>query len=177
MINGRISVPGWPEPRSPWRLSAVMALLVAVAAGCGGGGAVGSPTASTPVSTSPASTPASTGDPAAEVRAIEVSTTDTLRFEPSAITVKAGETVRFVVTNPGAVEHEFYVGDEAAQQAHAEEMAGGEMDHGDANGIEIPPGETNELDMTFDTPGELLIGCHVPGHYEAGMKATLTVEG
>ena len=49
------------------------------------------------------------------------------------------------------------------------------MHHVDANGIDIRPGETNESEMTFDTPAELLIGFYVPGHHEAGMKATLTV--
>jgi uncharacterized cupredoxin-like copper-binding protein len=25
--------------------------------------------------------------------------------------------------------------------------------------------------------GEILFGCHQPGHYQAGMKGTVTVEG
>lgn len=30
---------------------------------------------------------------------------------------------------------------------------------------------------TFTEPGTVLIGCHQPGHYSAGMKGTVTVEG
>ncbi|HEX7173009.1 MAG TPA: hypothetical protein VF365_10425 [Candidatus Limnocylindria bacterium] len=29
---------------------------------------------------------------------------------------------------------------------------------------------------TFDEPGELLIGCHVDGHYDAGMRGTFLAE-
>jgi uncharacterized cupredoxin-like copper-binding protein len=120
----------------------------------------------------PAASPSSSG-----VRTVEVAATDALRFEPAAITVQAGERVRFVVTNTGTVDHEFYVGDEAAQKEHEQEMAGGGMMHDDPNGIEVPAGETAELEISFDAPAELLIGCHVLGHWAAGMKATLTVEG
>ena len=34
------------------------------------------------------------------------------------MTVKAGQPVRFVVTNMGASNHEFYFGTEAAQEEH-----------------------------------------------------------
>jgi uncharacterized cupredoxin-like copper-binding protein len=54
-------------------------------------------------------------------------------------------------------------------------MAAGGMIHGDPNGIEVPAGRTGDLQMTFGTPGDLLIGCHVLGHYAAGTKVTLTV--
>jgi uncharacterized cupredoxin-like copper-binding protein len=123
-----------------------------------------------------ASRPASL-PPAGGVRTIEVLATDALRFDPAAITVRAGERVRFVVQNTGTVDHEFYVGDETAQDEHEDEMAGGGMMHDDPNGVEVPAGQTAELEMTFDAPVELLIGCHVPGHWPAGMKARLTVEG
>ena len=52
--------------------------------------------------------------------------------------------------------------------------------HDHAHGEETPlvvvkPGETGTLTTTFDSNTTLQIGCHQPGHYEAGMKATLTV--
>lgn len=127
----------------------------------------------------PAASPSPPGaSPSADsVRTVEVTASDALRFDPAAITVQAGERVRFVVTNTGTVDHEFYVGDEAAQAQHEREMAGGGMMHDDPNGIEVPAGETAELEISFDAPAELLMGCHVLGHWAAGMKATLTVEG
>jgi uncharacterized cupredoxin-like copper-binding protein len=37
------------------------------------------------------------------------------------------------------------------------------------------PGQSKELTYTFAEPGETLAGCHFAGHYEGGMKATVTV--
>lgn len=111
------------------------------------------------------------------VREIEVAMTDELRFEPDVITVAAGETVRFVVRNTGAIDHEFLIGDEAAQAGFAAEMAEGHDDaHASEAGIALGAGETGEFTYTFAEPGELLIGCHEPGHYDGGMVARITVE-
>lgn len=41
----------------------------------------------------------------------------------------------------------------------------------------IPAGETVELTWTFGDEGIVLIGCHQPGHYDAGMTGRITVEG
>lgn len=94
------------------------------------------------------------------------------------MTVPAGVPVTFVVTNRGSMEHEFYLGGEAAQAAHADEMAAmGGMSHDEPEGIGVKPGETKQLTYTFDKAGQMLAGCHVAGHYNGGMKATITVEG
>ena len=107
---------------------------------------------------------------------IAVTLTDTLRIEPAAMSVPVGRPVTFVVTNVGAGPHEFVVGDEAAQQAHETTMQGqATMDHDDATAIGLEPGETKELTLTFADPGDLIAGCHIPGHYPAGMRATITV--
>lgn len=97
-------------------------------------------------------------------------------MEPATFTVPAGVPVTFVVTNSGAIEHEFYLGDEAAQAEHEQEMQTGGMMHDDPNGISVAAGETMELTHTFEA-GETLAGCHVAGHYAGGMKATITVTG
>lgn len=36
-------------------------------------------------------------------------------------------------------------------------------------------GKEAALTRTFTEAGTLVIGCHQPGHYAAGMKATLTI--
>lgn len=41
--------------------------------------------------------------------------------------------------------------------------------------VTLEPGALIELVATFGEPGELLIGCHVPGHWEAGMQGTIEV--
>ncbi|MGH2384513.1 MAG: cupredoxin domain-containing protein [Candidatus Limnocylindria bacterium] len=110
-----------------------------------------------------------------DVRSVEVRMTDELRFEPAEITVSAAETVRFEVTNDGQAVHEFLIGDEAAQGEFAEEMAEGGMHTETDAGVTVQPGETETFEYTFDAPGELLAGCHEPGHYEAGMVASISV--
>lgn len=111
------------------------------------------------------------------VREVSVTMTDELRFEPGVVTVSTGETVRFVVHNAGDVDHEFLIGDEAAQAEFGAEMAKGhEGAHVGGAGIALGPGESGAFAYTFDQPGELLIGCHEPGHYDGGMVASITVQ-
>src|SRR5262249_49938766 len=38
-------------------------------------------------------------------RTIQISTTEQLRFDPSTVTVHQGETIAFVVSNPGSIAH------------------------------------------------------------------------
>jgi uncharacterized cupredoxin-like copper-binding protein len=109
-------------------------------------------------------------------RTIEVDMVD-LAFEPSDIEVEAGETVRFVFTNAGDVPHDAFIGDDDAQADHAADMAGDHGGgHGDGDGITVEPGKRAQITHTFGaSDDELLIGCHQPGHYEAGMVSTIHV--
>ena len=152
------------------RTLVVAALALLVAACSAGGGSARA--ASQPVHTEGAASPA---EASALATRIEVRLTDTLRIEPSPMTVPTGVPVTFVVTNTGSLDHEFYLGDEAAQLEHETEMQAGAMRHDDPEGITVPPGETRELTYTFEAPGDTLAGCHVAGHYIGGMKATITV--
>lgn len=145
------------------RLALIPAAALVVAA-CSSGGATSSPAASPSASA-----------PAAQTR-IEVELTDALRIEPATMTVPAGVPVTFVVTNAGVLDHEFYLGDDAMQALHEEEMLEmGGMGHDEPEGIAVDPGETKELTYTFDAAGQTVAGCHVTGHYGAGMKAMITV--
>jgi len=151
---------------------AALAVLTAVSllAACAGPRAT--PTAAPTVAPTAAPTVAATASPGAQQ--IEVTLTEML-IEPQDMTVQLGVPITFVITNAGQIEHEFYLGDEAAQAEHEEEMASGEPMHGHANGVPVAAGETEELTFTF-TAGAWIAGCHVPGHYPAGMKATITTE-
>ena len=109
-------------------------------------------------------------------RIIEVRMSDELEFDPAMIAVVPGETVRFELTNEGDAVHEFLIGDEAAQAEFEEEMASGEMQHDTDAGVAVDPGETESFEYTFpDTAGEILAGCHEPGHYDGGMVANISV--
>ena len=115
-------------------------------------------------------------DPGEAARSVQVTTSDTMIFEPSEVRVKAGEAVTFVVTNAGQAIHEFTLGNAAMQQEHAEAMAHmpDGMAHDNANSITVQPGETQELTWRFgDTPLEY--ACHQPGHLESGMQGRITI--
>ena len=111
----------------------------------------------------------------ADVRTIDVEMVD-IAYAPTEVEVEAGETVRFVFTNNGEALHEAYVGDAAAQDDHAKEMGeGGGMAMEEGNEVEVEPGETGDLTYTFDDAGQMQIGCHQPGHYEAGMVLDVAI--
>lgn len=108
-------------------------------------------------------------------RTVEIEMVD-IAFKPNQLSVKAGETIRFVFPNRGEIEHEAVIGDEEAQAAHKEGVHGGGYGGSkQAPRVEVFPGETGELTHTFEKPGQLLIGCHEPGHYDAGMRVDITV--
>ena len=105
----------------------------------------------------------SPADAADADRVIEIQTTDALRFEPADITVAAGETVTFRLTNNGSVVHDFTLGDQATQDEHEAEMSEmNGMAHDEPNVATIPAGETAELTWTFDGEDTVLIGCTSP---------------
>ncbi len=114
------------------------------------------------------------GDTSSEEREVHVELRFS-RFVPDEFEFPAGTTVRFVVENRDPIDHEFLIGDEEAQQAHEE---GTEPHHGAKPGeISVPAGETRTTTYTFDEPGTLLIGCHLPTHWDYGMRGEITVTG
>ena len=115
--------------------------------------------------------PAATPD-----RTVAVKATDQLRFQPAAVQVRAGETVAFRVTNSGKLTHELVIGDQAFQAKHEQMMQqmGGQPMGDDADGVSVAPGHTKTLVYTFHQAGTLLFACHVTGHYQAGMRGTIT---
>ena len=118
------------------------------------------------------------GEASDPTRTVTATMTDAMAVQLSASDFRVGETVRFEVTNEGAIRHEFFLGDAEAQEHHAAEMAEmGGMGHDEANGVAVEPGATETLEYTFAEAGEILAGCHEPGHYEAGMVATMIVAG
>lgn len=113
-------------------------------------------------------------------RTIRVEAKD-LSFTPPAVEVKAGETVRFIVSNTSEVEHDFTIGDSKTQDEHRAEMAdmtnmaAEHAHHPDPNAVFLKGGETKEIVWRFGKAGRIEFGCNVPGHYEAGMKGTIAV--
>ena len=109
-------------------------------------------------------------------RVIEVQAADNMRYTPAAITVRRGETVKFVVKNTGKLPHEFVLGNAQSLKEHAETMRRyPDMEHDDPNMVKMAPGGTGNLIWKFTRAGTVEFACLIPGHYEAGMKGRIRV--
>jgi uncharacterized cupredoxin-like copper-binding protein len=116
------------------------------------------------------------GDPRKVSRTVEIGAYDTMRFNHAHFTAKRGETVKIVVRNFGKVPHELVLGEEKSLREHAKLMQKyPEMEHADPNQVSVAPGKTGELVWQFTKAGTVHFACLHPGHYEAGMKGTVTV--
>jgi uncharacterized cupredoxin-like copper-binding protein len=120
------------------------------------------------------------GKPAAVDRTIRIKALD-MSFDPPAVGVRPGETVRFVVSNVSAVDHDFTLGNSKTQEEHRKEMAAmtdmaAAHAHQDPNAVFLEGRATKELVWRFGKAGQIEFGCNVPGHYEAGMKGTITIK-
>ena len=117
------------------------------------------------------------GNPKEVTKTIKVDMTDNMRFTPADLTVKRGDTVKFVVHNDGKVLHEMVLGTKQAINEHAELMKKfPEMEHADANMAHVKPGKAGEIVWQFTKAGEFQFACLQPGHFEAGMVGKLTVK-
>ena len=116
------------------------------------------------------------GDAAQAKRRIDVGMSDTMRFTPDRISVKLGETVRFVARNDGRQMHEFVIGTRAENAKHAELMLKfPNMEHDEPYMAHVPPGKTGQIVWTFNRAGQFEFACLIAGHYQAGMVGTITV--
>jgi len=117
------------------------------------------------------------GDPKRSARTIQVAMADTMRFTPDRIEVRRGQTVTFVVRNRGRSMHEFVIGTLPALDEHAHLMKQNPgMEHDEPYMAHVGPGRTQRLHWTFTEAGVYHAGCLIPGHWEAGMKATIVVK-
>ena len=95
------------------------------------------------------------------------------KFSLSALEVRPGTTVRFLVHNDDPIHHEFIVGDAAVHARHAQ---GSEAVHPPVPGeVSVGPLDIGETFYVFDRPGKYEFACHLPGHFAFGMKGWVTV--
>jgi len=132
------------------------------------------------------------GDPGKVSRTVNVVMYDNY-YEPEAISVKEGETVRFVIKNEGSLVHEFNIATGPMHKAHGPEMmmmvehgvlepdrinwkaaeamqkSMGHGMHNEPNSRLLEPGKSGEIVWSFPKHANLEFACNVPGHYDAGM--------
>src|SRR5690242_10494205 len=93
---------------------------------------------------------ASQTSPAASASAqvVSVSASDSLKFEPSGITVKAGQPVQITLNNSGQMQHDWSLNQGAAQPVK----------------IVANAGQSASGTFTIQQPGTYTFICSVPGH-------------
>lgn len=98
---------------------------------------------------------------------------DNSRFSPARVDVAAGTEVRFVVVNGDPIDHELIVGPDEVHEVHA---SGTHAAHGEVPGeVSVPALGVAETTYRFDDPGEVLMACHLPGHFAYGMVGEVVV--
>ena len=116
------------------------------------------------------------GDAQAVTRTVTLSMTDAMRFEPNQISVKKGDTVKFVIQNSGAMQHEIVIGTKKDLDAHAAMMTKfPTMEHDEPYMAHVGAGQTGTLVWTFNRAGSFDFACLIAGHYQAGMTGKITV--
>ena len=137
------------------------------------------------------------GDPNKVDRTVKIKMYDNY-YEPNAIKVKKGETIRFIVENLGELVHEYNIGTKEMHVEHKQEMQKlvdheiiladkidkikmkkmSKMDHSfghsHANSVMLEPKQKGEIIWKFSKDINLEMACNVPGHYESGMVGKLT---
>ena len=95
------------------------------------------------------------------------------RFVPDRLTVVEGTRVRFLVVNGDPIHHEFITG---GPEVHLRHARGIEADHPSIPGeVSVDPNGRAITTFTFDAPGRFEFACHLPGHYEYGMRGEIEV--
>ena len=132
------------------------------------------------------------GDPKNFDRVIKIKMYDNY-YEPSLITVKKGETIKFIITNLGEMVHEYNIGTKEMHIKHQPEMQklidheiisfdkidmkkmkemskkDHSLGHSHSNSIMLEPQAKGEIIWKFSNDITLEMACNIPGHYESGM--------
>ena len=120
-------------------------------------------------------------------------------YEPNQINVKKNETIKFLVKNKGELVHEFNIATKEMHLKHQPEMMklveneilladkidkkkmkemakkDHSMAHSHSNSVLLEPGQTGKLIWKFNTDTKIEAACNVPGHYESGMIAKISL--
>ncbi|WP_348703836.1 cupredoxin domain-containing protein, partial [Acidovorax soli] len=109
-------------------------------------------------------------------RTITLRMNDDMRFTPSHIEVREGDTVRLRAENRGKVLHEIVLGTQAELAQHAQMMQKFPgMEHDEPHMAHVRAGRRGDIVWHFNRPGSFDFACLIPGHYQAGMTGTITV--
>ena len=112
-------------------------------------------------------------------------------FNPSVLDLVPGETVILHVINGGLDVHEAIIGDATVQDAwEVAEAAAADAPPGPTPAVSVPPerggpadrrrvrpARRRRLDRAVDARSPLVVGCHIPGHWDEGMHIPVRFVG
>jgi nitrite reductase (NO-forming) len=102
-----------------------------------------------------------TAAPSGAMQQLTVNALDTMKFEPTTLTAKAGQPIQVTLDDSsGQIAHDFDITEGVPQPIK----------------IIAQPGQKAMDKFTIDKPGSYTFFCSQPGHEQAGMKGTLTVQ-
>ena len=138
------------------------------------------------------------GNPSEVEKVIKVKMYDNY-YEPKKFKVKKNQTIKFIVYNYGELVHEFNIATKEMHLKHQPEMMrmveneillanridkkkmkelskkDHSMSHSHSNSVLLEPNQSGEIIWKFSTDANLEVACNVPGHYEAGMIASINL--
>ncbi len=137
-----------------------MAGLISRMPTIGGPAVVAAPSIPAPSVAAKVEQPAAAAQAATELKVVA---TD-LKFTPNKLTARVGQLVKVVLENKGVIEHDILIPAKASGAS------------ADTKSDLVKPGQTVTVEFTPTAKGNYEFFCTVPGHREAGMKGTLTVQ-
>jgi nitrite reductase (NO-forming) len=96
----------------------------------------------------------------AATQQLTVKAMDTMKFDPPTLSAKAGQPIQVTLDNTGALVHDFSITEGVSQPVKSVAQ----------------PGQKTVTTFTIDKPGTYTYFCSQPGHEQAGMKGTLTIQ-
>jgi nitrite reductase (NO-forming) len=91
---------------------------------------------------------------------LTVKAMDTMKFDPPTLNAKAGQPIQVTLDNTGALVHDFSITEGVSQPVKSIAQ----------------PGQKAVATFTIDKPGTYTYFCSQPGHEQAGMKGTITIQ-
>jgi uncharacterized cupredoxin-like copper-binding protein len=178
MVDRHQRLDSIPMTTQPSRVSGLVRIAAALSVAAAGVACEAGP---------PPPTPPITPGSSAAPREVNIIAKD-WQFLPPTVDLVPGETVLFHIVNGGLEIHEVVIGDRTVQDAwEAAEAATVGHPPGPTPAVSVPPevaglrvvvASGQRVDVTWTVPSDvpagvaadqLLVGCHIPGHWEKGM--------
>jgi uncharacterized cupredoxin-like copper-binding protein len=102
-------------------------------------------------------------------------TANQLKFFPDNLQLVAGKKYKLLLSNPSAQKHYFTAKDFTGSSWTQKVDAGNVEIKGAIQELELRPGSTAAWVLVPMKPGNYTLRCTIPGHAEAGMTGTITV--